>query len=90
MDDPNYTSIPGHATRMAIESSMIDQETDRSLGNEIDTGGPVLVHMPNMYRRDDDAATIADGIDSIYNPNYDIHDLNEVNSHRHHFNTILH
>jgi hypothetical protein len=61
-------------------SSNGDQETDRSLGNEIDAGGPVMVSVPTMIRNDDDdAGTNTDGADSIYNPRYSIQSLIEVN-----------
>jgi hypothetical protein len=56
-----------------------DQETDRSLGNEIDAGGCVVVSVPTMIRRDDDVGTNTDGGDSIYNPNYSIQSIVEVN-----------
>jgi hypothetical protein len=60
-------------------SSIGDQETDRSLGNEMDVGGPVILSVPTMMRGgDDDAGTNTDGGDSIYNPNYSIHSLVEV------------
>jgi hypothetical protein len=77
-DDSNYTIMPGNK---AGTSSIGDQETDRSLGNEIDAGGPIVLGVPTMIRRDDDddAATNTDGGDSIYNPNYSIHSLAEVN-----------
>ena len=55
-------------------SSIGDQETDRSLGNEIDAGGPIVVTVPTMIRRDD-----TDGNDSIYNPHQSIQSLVEVN-----------
>jgi hypothetical protein len=75
-DDSNYTGMGGNVTRT---SSIDDQETDRSLGNEIDTGGSVVVRVPTMIRRDDDAGTNTDGGDSIYNPHYSIQSLVEVN-----------
>ena len=61
-------------------SFIADQETDRSLGNEIDAGGPVVVSVPTMIRRDDDAGMNTDGADSIYNPDYSMHSLTEVKS----------
>lgn len=77
-DDSNYTAMPGNG---AGASSIGDQETDRSLGNEIDAGGPVVVSVPTMIRRDDDAGTTTDGAESIYNPHYSIESLVEVNNH---------
>jgi hypothetical protein len=74
-EDSNYTVMPGIG---AGGSSIGDQETDRSLGNEIDAGGPVVVSVPTMIRRDDDAGTTTDGADSIYNPQYSIQSLAEV------------
>ena len=77
-DDSNYTMMPGNN---AGTPSIGDQETDRSLGNEIDAGGPVVLGVPTMSRRgddDDDAATNTDGGDSVYNPNYSIHSLVDV------------
>jgi hypothetical protein len=65
----------GNVTRT---SSIGDQETDRSLGNEIDTGGPVVVRVPTMIRCDDNAGTNTDGGDSIYNPHYSIQTIVEV------------
>jgi hypothetical protein len=62
----------------ARESSIADQETDRSLGHEIDAGGPVLVSVPTMIRRDDNIGTNTDGGDSIYNPHYSIQSLTDV------------
>jgi hypothetical protein len=78
-DNSNYVIMPGNN---AGTSSIGDQETDRSLGNEIDAGGPIVLGVPSMIRRDDDdddAATNTDGGDSIYNPNYSIHSIVEVN-----------
>ncbi|CAM2697728.1 unnamed protein product [Rotaria socialis] len=77
-DDSSYSTTPGNPMR---DSSLIDHETDRSLGNEIDAGGPVVVSVPTMIRQDDDAATITDGGDSLYNPHYSIQSYNEY-SHR--------
>ncbi|UJR14129.1 hypothetical protein I4U23_001123 [Adineta vaga] len=74
VDDSNYTTMPENMPR---ESSLIDQETDRSLGNEINAGGSILVSVPRMLRREDDAGTITDGDDSIYNPHYSIQSLVE-------------
>lgn len=63
-----------------IETSSIgDQETDRSLGNEIDAGGSVILSVPTMLRGDDDAGNNTDGGDSIYNPNYSIQSVVQVN-----------
>lgn len=67
--------MPGNNGR---DSSLADQETDRSLGNEMDAGGLVVVGVPSMIRRDDDAGTNTDCADSIYNPNYSIKSVNEV------------
>ncbi|CAF1117464.1 unnamed protein product [Rotaria sordida] len=77
-DNSNYTGMSENALR---DSSITDQETDRSLGNEIDAGGPVVVSVPTMIRRDDDTGTITDGAESIYNPHYSIQSVNEY-SHR--------
>jgi hypothetical protein len=74
-DDSNYTVMPENVPRVP---SFLDQETDRSLGDEIDTGGPVHVSVPNMIRRDDDAGTNTDEAGSIYNPRYSIQSLTEV------------
>lgn len=63
-DDSNYT---------------LDPETDRSVGMEIEGGEQVLVSVPTMFKQDDDAATMTDGVDSIYNPHYSIQSLPEVN-----------
>lgn len=68
--------MPGHITGA---SSIADQETDRSLGNEIDAGGSVVVSVPTIIRRDDDNEMTTDGNDSIYNPNYSIQSIVEVN-----------
>jgi len=67
--------MPGNVTEA---SSIGDQETDRSLGNEIDAGGPVLVSVPTIIRRDDDAGMTINGTDSIYNAHYSIQSLVEV------------
>ena len=71
VEDSNYAQGGG-------ESSIIDQETDRSVGNEIDGGGAILVSVPTMFRQDDDAGTMTDGADSMYNPNYSIQTFAEV------------
>lgn len=75
-DDSNYTTMPGTG---AGESSIADQETDRSLGNEMDGGGPVLVSVPTMFRREDDTGTATDTGESIYNQNYSLQSIAEVN-----------
>lgn len=75
-DESNYAAMPGHITGA---SSIADQETDRSLGNEIDAGGSVVVSVPTIIRRDDDNEMTTDGNDSIYNPNYSIQSIVEVN-----------
>jgi hypothetical protein len=61
------------------EYSITDQQTDRSLGNEIDAGGSVIVSVPTMLRREDDIGITTDGGESIYNQNYSIRSLIEVN-----------
>ena len=82
-DDSSYSAAPGYPMR---DSSLIDHETDRSLGNEMDAGGPVVVSVPTMIRQDDDAATITDGGDSLYNPHYSIQSYNEVKYYNNRFN----
>ena len=61
--------MPGTGT---VASSIGDQETDRSLGNEIDAGGPVVFSVPTMIRSDDEIDTNTDLVNSNYNPNYSI------------------
>jgi hypothetical protein len=61
------------------EYSITDQQTDRSLGNEIDAGGSVIVSVPTLLRREDDIGITTDGGESIYNQNYSIRSLIEVN-----------
>lgn len=68
--------MPEHNTGA---SSIGDQETDRSLGNEIDAGGPVVVGVPAMIRHDEELGITTDGNESPYNPNYSIQSLVEVN-----------
>ena len=76
VEDSNYTAMPDNMPR---EPSIIDQETDRSLGNEIDAGGHMIVTVPTMLRQEDDAGTNTDGGDSIYNPHYSVQSIVEVN-----------
>lgn len=59
-------------------SSAAEPETDRSVGMEIEGAEQILVSVPTTFKPDDDAATMTDGIESIYNPNYSIHTLVEV------------
>ena len=74
-DESNYTTMPGTG---AGESSTADQETDRSLGNEMDARGPVVVRVPTMFRREDDAGTMTDTGESSYNHNYSLQSIAEV------------
>lgn len=67
--ESNYTTV--HGTTQG-EYSLGDQQTDRSLENEIDAGESVIISVPTMLRQDDDLGTISDGGESIYNPNYSI------------------
>jgi hypothetical protein len=75
-DDSNYTTMHEN---IQGEYSITDQQTDRSLGNEIDAGGSVIVSVPTMLRREDDIGITTDGGESIYNQNYSIRSLIEVN-----------
>jgi len=52
------------------EYSLADQQTDRSVGNEIDAGGSVIISVPTMLRQEDETTDCGD---SIYNQNYSIH-----------------
>lgn len=67
--ESNYTTV--HGTTQG-DYSLGDQQTDRSLENEIDGGESVIISVPTMLRQDDDLGTISDGGESIYNPNYSI------------------
>ena len=68
-------------TEQTIETSSIgDQETDRSLGNEMDVGGPVVLSVPIMLRGDDETGNNTDGSQSLYNPNYSIQSTGQVNA----------
>jgi hypothetical protein len=75
-DESNYASM--HDPPQG-EYSIGDRETDRSLGHEMNTGGSVIVSVPTMLRREDDAGSATDGTDSIYNQNYSNQSLIEVN-----------
>ncbi len=57
---------------------MADQQTDRSLGNEIHSGGSVIISVPTMLRQEDGVDTSTDGDDSIYNQHYSIQSRIEV------------
>lgn len=66
-------------TERTIETSSIgDQETDRSLGNEMDVGGSVVVSVPIMLRGENETGNHTDGGESIYNPNYSIQSVVQV------------
>ena len=75
-DDSNYTTMPGNDPG---ESSTAEQETDRSLGNEINGGGSFLLSVQNTLKRDDYGGTMTDGTDSFYHPHYSTQPLVEVN-----------
>ncbi|CAF3795119.1 unnamed protein product, partial [Adineta steineri] len=75
-DDSNYTTMHENAGE---EYSIADQQTDRSLGNETDVGGSVIISVPTMLKREDDIGIITDGVDSIYNQNYSIHSRETTN-----------
>ena len=75
--DSNYSIMPGNSP---AEYSLADQETDRSLGNEYQGGGSVVVTVPTMLRQtEEDTTTMTDAADSSYNPNYSIQSILEVN-----------
>lgn len=67
--ESNYTTVHGNTQG---EYSLGDQQTDRSLGHEIDAGESVIISVPTMLREEDDLGTISDAGESIYNPNYSI------------------
>ena len=74
-DGSNYAPMAEHT----IDTSSIgDQETDRSLGNEMDVGGSIVLGAPAMLRSNDDAGNNTDGGDSIYNPNYPLQSVVQV------------
>ena len=73
---------------MPREPSIIDQETNRSLGNRINAGEHMIVSVPTMLRPDDDAGTNTDGGDSIYNPHYSVQSIVEVNLITHHVSSF--
>lgn len=60
------------------EYSLVDDETDRSVGNEMHTGGSVIVTVPTMFRREEDAGMTTDAAESIYNQNYSMQSIIEV------------
>lgn len=74
-DASNYAAM---AERTIDTSSIGDQETDRSLGNEMDAGGSIVVGAPAMTRGNDDAGNNTDGGDSIYNSNYPLQSVVQV------------
>ncbi|CAF1272754.1 unnamed protein product [Rotaria sordida] len=63
-DESNYSITNGHVQG---EYSILDQQTDRSLGNEVDAGRSIIISVPTMFRREEDTTTITDGADSSYN-----------------------
>lgn len=67
--ESNYTTVHGNTQG---DYSVGDQQTDRSLGHEIDAGDSVIISVPTMLRQEDDLGTISDAGESIYNPNYSI------------------
>lgn len=58
------------------EYSIVDQQTDRSIGNETNTGGSVIISVPTMLRREDEVGTTTDGAESIYHQNYSFTQVN--------------
>ena len=60
------------------EYSLVDDETDRSVGNEMNTGGSVIVTVPTMFRREEDAEMTTDAPDSIYTQNYSVQSVAQV------------
>ncbi len=52
------------------EYSITDQQTNRSIGNEIDAGDSVIISVPTMIRQENDIGITTDGSDSIYNQHY--------------------
>ncbi len=71
------------------EYSLADQQTDRSVGNEINARESVIISVPTMLRQDDE---ITDCGDSIYNQNYSIHSFENnknLNNYSKQNNTII-
>lgn len=56
---------------------MADQQTDRSLGNETDAGGSIVIRVPTSLRHEEDVGITTDAADSIYNQNYSIQTLSK-------------
>ncbi len=76
--ESNYTTVHGHTQG---EYSLADQQTERSLRNEMDASESVIISVPTMLRQDDDLRTISDAGDSIYNPNYSIQTFERNRNH---------
>lgn len=74
-DESNYTTMPDHQTG---EYSIADQQTDRSLGHEIDAEGSVFISVPTMLREEDDVAIMTDTAESVYNQRGPARPLSEV------------
>lgn len=78
VEESNYTTVIPNSPGLIIDSPVIGVETDRSLGNEIDTEGPVLVTFPIQYKPEDETNVMVETQDSFYNPNYSLEAQCEV------------
>lgn len=69
-EESNYASMP---IPEQGEYSLVD------IDNEPHRTESIIVRVPTLFRCDDDAGTITDAGESIYNPNYSVRSTHEVN-----------